>query len=69
MRQLRRRLENRELLEQSERIARETGLTTGEVEGFRSKLPADPRSLRGIPVQGRGIGGAIRDTRPGDGLE
>lgn len=57
------------MTEQSERIARDVGLTTGEVESFRSKLPADPLSLRGIPVQGRGIGGAIRDTRPGEGLE
>jgi hypothetical protein len=32
----------------------------------KSKLPGDPRSLRGIPVTGRGIGGVIRGTRPGD---
>jgi len=57
------------MIEQSERIARETGLTTGEVEKERARLPGEPGELRGIPVQGRGIGGAIRDTRPGDGLE
>lgn len=57
-----------DLLAQSERIARETGMSTGEVENVRSKLPGDPIALRGIPVQGRGIGGAIHETRPGDGL-
>jgi len=66
---LRRRHEELEMIEQSERIARETGLTTGEVEKERARLPGEPGELRGIPVQGRGIGGAIRDTRPGDGLE
>lgn len=66
---LRRRLEDREMLEQSERIARETGVSIGEVETTRSKLPLDPITLRGIPVVGVGISGAMRDTRPGDGLE
>ena len=28
----------------------------------------DERRLRGIPAIGRGCGGAIRGTRPGDGL-
>jgi hypothetical protein len=28
----------------------------------------DPAALRGIPAVGRGSGGAIRGTRPGDGL-
>lgn len=69
MRQLRRRHENLELVEQSERIAREVGMTTGEVENIRSKLPGDPISMRGIPLVGRDIGGAIRNTRPGDGLK
>jgi hypothetical protein len=30
--------------------------------------PGDGRKLRGIPAIGRGVSGAIRDTRPGDGL-
>jgi hypothetical protein len=30
----------------------------------QSKLPGDPLSLRGIPVIGRGVGGAVRGTRP-----
>ncbi len=29
-----------------------------------AKLPGDPDALRGIPMTGRGIGGAIRGTRP-----
>lgn len=35
------------------------------------KLPGDVFALRGIPCVGvhGGIGGAIRGTRPGDGLE
>jgi hypothetical protein len=34
------------------------------------KTPAggDPMSLRGIPAIGRGVGGAITGTRPGDRL-
>lgn len=34
-------------------------------------LPLDPWRLRGVPVVGRrgAIGGAIRGTRPGDGLD
>lgn len=69
MRQLRRRHENLEFVEQSERIAREVGMTTGEVENIRSKLPGDIPALRGIPVVGVGIPGVMRDTRPGDNLE
>ena len=36
-----------------------------------SSLPLDPWRMRGLPVVGgRGaIGGAIRGTRPGDGLD
>jgi hypothetical protein len=34
------------------------------------KTPAggDPMSLRGLPAIGRGVGGAITGTRPGDRL-
>lgn len=35
---------------------------------FQSKLPGDERALRGIPAIGRGVAGAIPNTRPGDGL-
>lgn len=33
--------------------------------------PGDPRVLRGIPVVGvkGGLGGAMKDSRPGDGLQ
>jgi hypothetical protein len=36
-----------------------------------SQLPLDPWRLRGVPVVARrgAIGGAIRGSRPGDGLE
>lgn len=30
-----------------------------------AKLPGDPMALRGIPVIGRGVGGASPGTRPG----
>jgi hypothetical protein len=33
-----------------------------------STAPGDSRKLRGIPAIGRGVSGAIRDTRPGDSL-
>jgi hypothetical protein len=36
----------------------------------RSKASAggDVEAMRGVPILGRGIGGAIKGTRPGDGL-
>jgi len=34
-----------------------------------AKLPGDPRAMRGIPLVGQGISGAIRGSRPGDGLD
>lgn len=68
-RYLRRQQEHREMLELSERIAREVGLPTIEVANIASKLPGDPMSLRGIPAVGRGISGVSPGTRPGDGLE
>jgi hypothetical protein len=30
----------------------------------KAKLPGDPLALRGIPIQGRGISGTMRNTRP-----
>jgi hypothetical protein len=54
-----------------EQLARETG---GDVAEERRRVrgqhtPADGISLRGIPALGPGwAGGAIRGTRPGDGL-
>ncbi len=68
-RYLRRQQEHREMLDTSDRIAREVGLPTADVANIASKLPGDPIALRGIPAIGRGIGGAIHLTRPGDGLE
>lgn len=47
------------------RIAIETG---GELPSSKSKLPGDAAALRGIPIQGKGIGGAMRDTKPEDAL-
>lgn len=66
---LRRRQEDLEMLQTAERVARETGEAVGEVANIASKLPGDPRSLRGIPTIGRGITGAQPDTRPGHGLD
>jgi hypothetical protein len=34
----------------------------------RPSLVADPVSLRGIPAVGRGVSGAVRGSRPGDGI-
>ena len=68
-RYLRRQQEHREMLDMSDRIAREIGMPAGEITNIASKLPGDPVSLRGIPAIGRGVGGAIHQTRPGDGLE
>ena len=65
-RYLRRLQEDRELLELSERIARETGSTTAEVVNIASKLPGDPAALRGIPAIGRNVAGAQPHTRPGN---
>lgn len=51
------------------RIAIETGSTITTMTAT-AKLPGDPWAIRGIPaIGGRGsIGGAIRGSRPGDGL-
>lgn len=68
VRLLRRRQEHRELVEMSNRIAREVGMDTDEVINIASKLPGDPQSLRGIPVVGEGISGVSPGTKPGDGL-
>jgi hypothetical protein len=52
-------------------IAEETG---GSVQEEREKHrpmyrdPADAATLRGLPAIGPGVAGAIRGTRPGDGL-
>jgi hypothetical protein len=49
------------------RIMLETGLALPR--SSPAKLPGDPDALRGIPMVGRGIGGAMRGTKPGTGLE
>jgi hypothetical protein len=33
---------------------------------YTTTLAGDERKLRGIPALGRGVGGAINGTRPGD---
>jgi hypothetical protein len=68
IRALRRRQEHIEMLATAERVARETNTDIGTVIDYASKLPGDPIALRGIPAIGRGVGGAIHRTRPGDGL-
>ena len=65
----RRQQEHREFLDMTDRVARETGLPTDEVIKYASKLPGDPIALRGIPAIGRGVGGAIHETKPGHGLK
>lgn len=68
-RYLRRQQEHVEMLELSDRVAREIGIPTPEVVNIASKLPGDPIALRGIPAIGRGITGAIHKTRPGHDLD
>jgi hypothetical protein len=53
-----------------EQIGRETD---GDVVEERARIrgrhtPADHATLRGLPAIGPGVIGAIRGTRPGDGL-
>lgn len=35
----------------------------------RATAAGDWQRLRGLPAVGRGVSGAVRGTRPGDGLE
>lgn len=63
---LRRRQEDRELLDLSEQIARDTGEPLAEIITIASKLPGDPVALRGIPAIGRNVSGAQPHTRPGN---
>lgn len=49
------------------RIARDTGDVPLRKIAPGS-LPGDELALRGIPAVGRGVSGAIRGTRPGDGI-
>lgn len=66
---LRRRHEDREFVEMAQRIAKETNIETTVV--LAARPAGDPAELRGIPAVGvrGGFGGAIRGTRPGDGLD
>ncbi|MGD0166792.1 MAG: hypothetical protein ABSC51_05815 [Gaiellaceae bacterium] len=66
---LRQREEKREMIALAERIAKETGKSTGEVLKVAKMLPGEPADLRGIPVVARGVGGAISHTRPEDAIE
>lgn len=68
LRVMRRRHEHAEMIQTAHRIATEVGLDTPTVITIASKLPGDPISLRGIPAIGRGITGAIHQTKPGHGL-
>jgi hypothetical protein len=52
------------------RAARDTGGSLAAERDRRRFQFATPADLRGLPAVGRGCGGgAIRGTRPGDGLE
>jgi hypothetical protein len=54
-------------LEDERRIARivlEAGVAEAPATVSRATLAGDPRRLRGIPMLGRGVGGAQVGTRP-----
>lgn len=51
------------------RIALEVGENVPQRPIAGATAGGDERKLRGIPAVGRGVAGAIRGTRPGDGLE
>jgi hypothetical protein len=59
---LRHRQEAREFVEMARKISRECNVELEKV--ISAKLPGDPVALRGIPVVGRGIGGASPGTKP-----
>lgn len=67
---LARKREETRLLQMVARILLEVGADLPEKEA-PSRVPGDEATLRGIPVVGTpgGFPGAIRGTRPGDGLE
>jgi hypothetical protein len=51
------------------RVVADAVLATGEDAPANPRAqPNDPVRLRGIPCVGRGVGGAIRGTRPEDAL-
>jgi len=66
---VRHREEQREMIERSERIARDTGTSTGKVVKVTLAMKAEPGDLRGLPCEGSGIGGSIYGRRPGDDSE
>jgi hypothetical protein len=55
-------------LANAQRIAKLDGEAKVERHVARSFEFPDPVDLRGLPAIGRGCSGAIRGTRPGDGL-
>jgi len=59
------RLQRQELEAQQ---ARAVARALAEGEAAQAKPVASPADLRGIPVVGRGVAGAIRGTRPGQNL-
>jgi hypothetical protein len=57
--------------EQARAVAKaveESGEHLDDTRPTRGTLPGDWAKLRGIPAIGRGVRGAIKDTRPGDKL-
>lgn len=50
------------------RIVAETGATEEPRNSAGVTAAGDGRRVRGLPAIGKGVTGAIRDTRPGDGL-
>lgn len=66
LRHLRRQQEHRAHMRILLDLAEETGGNIAEEreKARRRWAPPDPVDLRGIPAVGRGVGGAIRGTRP-----
>lgn len=69
IRTVRRNQERREMLEQAQRVAKELGVDVPTVLAAQKQVQASPGDLRGIPVIGRGVGGAIRHSRPEDAIK
>lgn len=60
----------RDELERQARAAVRKALQSSDPAEKRVKASAggDPDAMRGVPIQARGVSGAIRGTRPGENL-
>ena len=61
---VRHRHEQREMIDRSEKIAREQGVSTGKVIKVTMAMKAEPGDLRGIPCLAKGVGGTQPGTSP-----